>query len=243
MDISKKRIIAQVNHKNSGYIGGVDSWRGFLSCWLHHPVFSSPDKPPSAISGQIRPVDADGKDIARKIAAAEKRLGVTLPLSYREFVFAFAASEKNEITNGENGVGLLPLDKIGFMRDLMPLDVKLALEHSSNSVDADYLRYGIGQDEATLRSTYVANGILIGTYGWDSYETIVIYPQLVTEDGEMEAALGLHAGQFRTPSFAELMRQLSYLELAEDESMPPYSQKQLLGTCADRLLLKNVWWK
>jgi hypothetical protein len=62
-------------------------------------------------------------------------------------------------------------------------------------------------------------------------------------DGEMEAALHYHAGEFRAPSFAELMRQLSIMEISTVDHVPPYPQEILKGTCADKLPIADAWWE
>ncbi len=48
----------------------------------------------------------------------------------------------------------------------------------------------------------------------------------------METALFALASESRTPSFAEMMRQLFYLFTHDPDSIPIYSQEQLKETCA-----------
>lgn len=243
--VSKTReaIAAQVNPRHSGYAGSAGDWKRFLGCWRDR-FAALPDGAgrDSALRGQVRPDGAAAAAVMAEMDAAEKRLGVKLPSSYRDFVLAFAAAPRPAGKSLENDTGLLPPSQIGFVRDLSPLSAQLAADYPTESDDAEYLVYGVGQDDAAMRSSYVPQGILIGKYGRNASDEIVLYPRLRTTDGEMEAALGYHAGQFRAPSFAELMRQLSHLELAAPDAVPPYKQGKLRGSCADRLPMRDVWW-
>jgi hypothetical protein len=233
----------QVNARPSGYAAQPGDWKRFLGCWRDGFAALPDHDLKSALQGQLRPDDADQARVRAELDAAEKRLGVRLPRSYRDFMLAFAAAQRPAAEALDNYTGLLPPNQIGFVRDLAPYSVQLAAENPWESFDSQYLVYGEGQDDASYRSSYVPLAIFIGKYGEAMFEDLVLYPQLVTEDGEMEAAMGFHAGQFRAPSFAELMRQLSLLELGHVDSVPPYPQTRLRGTCAERLTMREVWWK
>jgi len=112
-----------------------------------------------------------------------------------------------------------------------------------HSADAEYFTYGVKQDDASGRTEYHHDAIVVGKHGNSQYEVIVLYPQVRTADGEMEAALFYHSGEFRAPSFAEVMRQLSILETQPVDHVPPYPQSMLHGTCAEKLPIKDVWWE
>jgi hypothetical protein len=112
----------------------------------------------------------------------EQRLGVRLPPSYREFL---------RVTNGWDGDGiacgpLLPIEKIGWLRDLDP---DLAEDWSSSyeglSIpDEDYFVYGKGQDPAHLRTEYLPDTLQIGEYDDGTY---LLNPHVRAPDGEWEA--------------------------------------------------------
>jgi hypothetical protein len=126
------------------------------------------------------------------------------------------------------------------------LEPQLAAEEEKwpmHSSDEDYYVYGVKQDDVSGRTANHRNAIVVGKYGDSRYEVIALYPQVKTADGEMEAALFFHSGEFRAPSFAELMRQLSILETTGIDHLPPYPQSALHGTCADKLRIDNPWWE
>jgi hypothetical protein len=119
----------------------------------------------------------------------------------------------------------------------------VAEEDPIESSDVEYVMYGTVQEGTSIRTCYLRNAILIGRYGDSMFEQILLYPQVSTQDGELEAAIRFHASQFRAPSFAEMMRQWSHLEMLLPNTVPPYAQDRLRCTCADHLPMKNVWWR
>ena len=139
--------------------------------------------------------------------------------------------------------GFLAPEAIDTVARLDPQGVALAQQFPIESDDASYFRYGIDQDSATMRASQQPGALIVGKYGHSLYEQIVLFPQVRTRDGEMEAALLGWSGTFRAPSFAELMRQLHYHDLGRADHVPPYAQTLLAGTCADAMPLQDVWWK
>ncbi len=110
-----------------------------------------------------------------------------------------------------------------------------------NTSDEKYYQYGTKQDTSTGRNSYLKGALVVGKYGHSNNELILLFPNSKTKDGEMEASILSYASEFRTPSFAEMMRQISLLDT--EDLLPPYPQEKINLTCARFLPLKNVWWK
>lgn len=91
--------------------------------------------------------------------------------------------------------------------------------------------------------SYLRSAIVIGQYGPSSFELVLLNPLVATANGELESFVLYHSGQFRTPSFAEMARQLSYMEITRADFVPPYSQQALAASCAKEITLSAVWWK
>ncbi|UXI70354.1 hypothetical protein [Tahibacter amnicola] len=160
-------------------------------------------------------------------------------MSYRDFVRTYHPAT----VPGADVVGFYHPSHVKRMADVEPWYVEVASAHAIDSTNAEYHVYGVAQDDSTGRTRYLADALVVGKYGTNTTDFIVLYPQSLTADGEMEAALIYPAGEFRAPSFAELMRQLSYLQTRHVDDMPPYAQTALVGTCAAKLVLRDVWWK
>ena len=232
---------ATLPSRSSGYVRGVKQWYDFLSCWQTAMPRSSHDTEPSSAltHGSVRKPPASAE---REIEALEKSLGTALPASYKDFVRAYAPASIQTASDPRHMVGMLAPSQVKRLKSFDPDAVKLAEKYPIDSSDKDYFVYGTRQDGVRGKNRYWAESIVVGKYGSALFERIVLYPQSRTADGEFEAALHFHASEFRAPSFAELMRQLSYLETYEPNVVPPYAQATLRNTCADKLPLSNVWW-
>lgn len=255
----ERRVTMKVNEtagvamlpKHSGYGSNPRQWSEFLQCWqsaLHDKVASLPEPERgvpqrSALTGGKIRDGAAASSVSAAIANMENSLGESLPASYKDFLQAYNLGEGPSSSDLKVSVGLFAPSEVARLKSIDPEAVKLAAKYPIETADEKYFVYGVGQDAISGRVRYYADAIFIGKYGPDLFERIVLYPQVKTSDGEMEAALHAHAGEFRAPSFAELMRQLSYLETKGPDAMPPYAQVALKKTCAEKLPLKNVWWE
>jgi len=241
--------------RHSGYVGDVHQWTEFLSCWheayivRHREILKeSPDYPylPTIEKDVLEPKNArQTQEMLEAIDQLEKRLGVALPKSYKDFLIAYQPTrlEPRAAPWGATRIGMYAPSLVDRLSVLEPEMVNIAKRYPIESSDSEYFVYGTEGDSLRGRTSYFPDAIVVGMYNVDSFELIVLYPQVRTADGEMEAALLENPGEFRAPSFAELMRQLSVLETKNADLMPPYSQQMLKGTCAEKLPLKDVWWK
>jgi hypothetical protein len=242
----------KLEQRNSGYIADPDKWRGFLSCW--QAGFSHRPDRNSAIGGSIlgnyelNLTARDPKEVAarrRAIGDVERRLEMRLPQSYVDFLLAYRdpGHLSREVASHKVN-GLLDLSHVGYLAELDPDALRALEENPVDSAAPDYFRYGAGQDAIVRRTKYLRNAILVGRYGDAQYEIVLLYPDVRTIDGEMEAAILFHSGEYRTPSFAEMMRQLSVLETRDKSVLEfPYPQEVLKDSCAEKLPQMGVWWK
>lgn len=250
----KKINGTEIIEHHSGYTHGIQQWINFLNCWEgNYQIFRDRNLIKngydifSILNMKNVSIDIKEKsnDARAQLMQAEKRLGVKLPQSYKDFVVAFGLVRmiSQEAATEQNMIGMFLPSRIRRLAEADSLTSSLILETPLNSPDDEYFVYGIKEDCGSGRAHFWSDAILVGMYGDAMFERVVLYPQVRTEDGEMEASMGFHASEFRAPSFAELMRQLSYMETHDIVNVPPYAQLKLENTCADKLPLKNVWWE
>lgn len=179
----------------------------------------------------------------------EKRLGIRLPKSYRDFLAVYSTRLKGAQSADDRRfpTGLYAPEDVRWLKDVDPQLIRIyqqvAAQNGGRVSDTDYYRYGVDQDSAPGRPEYLDRAIVLGKHGRDSEEYILMYPDSQTKDGEYEVALLWHAGEFRAPSFAEAMRQLYFMDTQNPDRVAPYAQSRLRGSCADALPLHEVWWQ
>lgn len=247
----KEASMKKLEERDSGYAAGPEQWRHFLACWqaaVRRPVLPDSDPLLSSVLAplaEINTSESTAVTSARRdaIASLEQRLGTRLPRSYKDFLLVYRPKSVGGSAAAAAVHGLWDTPRVGFLSVIVPQMLPILDEYAYDADDSEYYIYGSQQDDVIFRSRYVKNAIVIGQYSGSMHELIVLYPDSRTMDGEMEAAWIQHSGQFRAPSFAELMRQLSVTEAlhtAGDGLNHP--QAKLKGTCAEKLPLQNVWW-
>lgn len=247
MPIEMGSNVMKLSSRKSGYSANEENWKEFLACWHQEEVGRAANSGGGSfalIDKDVEKVIASAEDLARQkqaILALEARLDIKLPASYVDFVMAYLPSLSLPLKDSD--VGFISTDYVAKLAEVDPEYVAIAENHFLNSSDDDYYRYGTNQDDSAGRTSYLRNAIVVGKYGGSNFELIILYPNSTTSDGEMEASLLLHSGEFRAPSFAELMRQLSYMQTNDVDSVPPYDQKRLVDSCAQKLPLVGVWWE
>lgn len=254
-EASMSKKVLKLSDMHSGYSGEPAQWDEFLWCWYEASLVAhqgmlkkTPDIPFFPILNKyvVTPSKREAtEDVTLSIVKAEKNLRVTLPRSYKDFLLAYRPPllRGQKAPWGEVLIGMYAPSQIGRVADLFPLKVEISKKYPIETEDKEYFIYGIEQDDASGRISYLSDAIVVGKYSDQMHALIVLYPQIRSADGEMEAALYAHSGEFRAPSFAELMRQLSFMETNPGMPGPPFPQANLKGTCADKLSMTNVWWK
>lgn len=197
----------------------IEMWQAFLAEW--ESVFFAqldPESEPEALvsAGKLTFPPASEAEIA----AAEARLGQTLPPSYRAFLQASNGLWMSCF--GETG-RLCPVDEIGLLIDLAPEDIgawdDTDLDRPS---DEDYFIYGEGQDSVMMRTEYLPTAVVISALD-EGEGQYLLNPQVVTADGEWEAWFMAHwlPGAIRYRSFADMLQDArqSYDDLAAHDAI------------------------
>lgn len=224
---------------NSDYYSTPDSWQQFLSCWLK----KQEDLGSDLAFLKLKDVPDDDKTPANHIDQW-KYVDIAIPKSLSDFYRAYLSLGGEFLaSHDKEEIGIYSPDEVLLLRDFEPELLAIDLQFPIESEDERYYRYGIAQDDSDGRSSYRKDAIVIGKYGYSYYELILMYPSSRTLDGEMEVAILSHAYEYRAPSFAEMMRQLSMLFLSDLDLLPPYSQQILDGTCADIIKPVDPWWE
>jgi SMI1 / KNR4 family (SUKH-1) len=149
---------------------------------------------------------------AEEIDAAEKRLGVHLPASYKAFLHV-SNGWRQIAMDAQDGL-LYPVSQIGWFRELEPESL-LAWLSGSSSIDASdeqYFVYGPRQDSVHLRDSYLKDCLAISNQ-IDS-AIYLLNPHVVDASGEWEAWFfgSKLPGANRYQSFQEMM-QAEYLRV------------------------------
>lgn len=223
--------INDLKSRHSGYDPDSADWSGFLTCWTGE-MKSTPSEASSTVLQLLEKPLAIGESNVKRIQ---------LPRSFIDFISALDSFTSE--SSSMSGSGFYRTADVALLKDINPSYLQAVHLHAIEAGDDLYFRYGIEQDDAAGRFTYLRNALVVGKYNADSFGYIVLYPDSRTADDEMEAALIFHSGEYRAPSFAELVRQLSYMEIKRPTTVPPYAQSSLDATCASLIRLRDVWWR
>jgi hypothetical protein len=154
-----------------------------------------------------------------EITSLENRLGVSLPLSYRQFL---------RISNGWRHTGyfiyrLWSTSKVAWFEEHYQgwIDAYLEPSRGLPSISDDkYFVYGEEQDSVNIRVEYLETALEISDAG-DS-AIYLLNPKVVTSDGEWEAWFFANwlAGATRYRSFQELMEaeRQKFLDMPKEEA-------------------------
>lgn len=239
------------HRRHSAYAGTVEDWRRFLSCW-HREIRDSPAL--GSAGGQreslikrdvlVESPALSADAIRDEVRTHERRLGVALPRSYVDFVVAYyptyhADPSRSHVIDGRELLHVSEVDRIEKVWKNWTVPGARGVDAS----DREYFVYGTEQDYIYSRPRYIDTSITLGMHDTGSSFMLVLHPEVLTSDGEMEAEAFFHAGSERTPSFAEMMRKIYFGEARLPPDSPAISQEMMRGTCADLLPMKDVWWK
>lgn len=176
-------------------------WQPFLEKWSKAVLASEDlpyyDLPRSAIESEWLGYPGASEE---EIAAVEKRLGKTLPPSYRSFL---------KISNGWRQTGhfiddLWPVSKIDWHRILNPAQITI---WESDDLEMDESPW---EDKGRYRIAEVDNFSQLASTlqisDWGDEEILLLNPDVISADGEWEAwfMAGWIPGAYRFPSFWEM---------------------------------------
>lgn len=186
----------------------ADSWRPLLH-GLSRNIVSDPDLMPRVTAAELEAGFVGREGAApHEVAEAERRLGTSLPRSYREFLLA------------SNGWGVLShaiwrlwstAELEWFKtRNQRWIDIWTKPRRDGRPrpdvPDEDYFVYGPSQESYNIRERYLPSMLEISDKG--DAAVLLLNPEVVSQDGEWEAwffASWLN-GAMRFPSFADLMQ-------------------------------------
>jgi hypothetical protein len=189
------------------------NWAEFLATWsrelLEEPKIAEM-MPPEVIESSWLGYPGASEE---QISAAESRLGINLPSSYREFL---------KVTNGWRATGLFihnlwavehidwhanrHQDRIKAFSEayLSAFSKAAALSPSVLVPDEEYFAYGQGQDSFAIRVQYLQTALEISDIGDDA--VYLLNPQVVAANGEWEAwFFASWTGARRHRTFWEMM--------------------------------------
>jgi hypothetical protein len=148
-----------------------------------------------------------------EIAAAERRLGVPLPPSYKDFL---------RISNGWLTISsrIVPVEGIAWLRDKGPGWVEnfgIGSDSDADQAMRQHLVYGKQQDPPRYRSAYVRECLQLSDTLAEINCVFLLNPALVFETGECEAwfLAAWLPGARRFKSFYELMYWMRTVDLSE----------------------------
>jgi hypothetical protein len=177
----------------------IYDWNTILNAWL--PTQGSAGKASRRAGAS-----------AEQLAQAERRLGASLPESYRTFLEATNGC----FTGGGFVYELWPVESIDWFQKLEPQWVEAYtgphLPNAPTVSDEKYCVYDATEDPAYLRVEYLTTALQISPTG-DS-AVYLLNPRVVAEDGEWEAWFFANwlPGATRYRSFVEMI--LKEYELA-----------------------------
>ena len=229
----------------ANYRSGNTDWKHFLQCWREH-VNNRLNLGRGYSGLKLLPPNMNvvplGKSVVESqaiIKKYEEKLGVKLPASYKHFI---------EATNNQgwyiesstapaSRVTLLPLDEIGPYPDKDPKNLEYwkRSDPSSRPIDIHrYVRYGYHpdpmkrQDPAYFEVSQLETLLLIGAF--EGGGAILLNPKIVSTDGEFETwVLDFKTFAWRYRSFAEMMQNVAYFDIALEDARSPLSEEGVLS--------------
>jgi hypothetical protein len=192
--------------------GSVDrlGWNGFLRRWSDDIIGLL-----RTLNRDLAPLDKEAVELGylgysgasqEEIDVSERRLGVKLPPSYKEFLV---------VTNGWRQVAMdaesgrmFRVSEIGWFRDLYPDSLEgwlLGSRGMPDPSDDQYFRYGSDQDSITVRNRYLKEALAISQQV--DAAVYLLNPRVVGPEGEWEAWFFGYSlpGANRYRSFKEMM--------------------------------------
>ncbi|MFF3390439.1 SMI1/KNR4 family protein [Streptomyces sp. NPDC002669] len=195
-------------HPEPGHQPATRPWRDLLQRWSDawlDPVRHEQERAEPFPAG-IRAARWLGTTGAtpEELTGLERRLGTSLPPSYREFL----GTSDGWLDTTDEIAHLLSTREIGWVKDLDPeliegWDDGTAADHVP---DEKYFVYGDEQDCCAIRTEYLGHMLKV-SHTPESGDVYLLNPCVITPDGEWEAWYLAHwlPGAVRHRSFWDLM--------------------------------------
>jgi hypothetical protein len=241
--------VESMSQIDSGYRSATTDWQQFLVCWEER-MLQERAKQKDALSipltQMVEPGSSAYAENVEALDAAERRLGLKLPASYRHFA---ALTGGYWLDDGEGDQYLstetppshfLPIGAIDLFKNIDKFNWPIwdKNRYPGGTVNEVYYIYdsfeGGKQDAAKFRDGHLDHLIKIGEFRGGA--VVLLNPKEVTSDGEHEAwfLAPYIAGAARYRSFAELMQFRMIAELYGARDVISSSEKH--NSCA-RLLI------
>lgn len=152
---------------------------------------------------------------------AEKRLGVKLPQSYKDFLMVCNPGRgwlKNRQDAGDSY--MLPLSEIDFLKNLEKELYEIALTDGFDSSDEDYFKYYPRQQGGSDKGSFYDKLIVVGRNSEN--DLVILNPYVRTLDGELETTFLSHGSIRRATSFAAMMKNIYLYEVGDFGHYPLY---------------------
>lgn len=223
---------------NSGYESKSVNWSSFINCW------SRDERELGSTEQPLLNVVSLNKQASDLFSLENSNHNLeNYSRSYIDFIKEYIAMGGVFVDPEGDEIGFFDPNDVDTIQAIAPSISQIDDEWKIESKDNEYYRYGVNQDTSSGRNSYLDKALVLGRFGSSEYELILIYPNSTTLDGESESAILSHSYEFRTPSFAEMVRQLAFHATKNLSSLPPYPQVDLINSCANEIKLKNVWWR
>ncbi len=150
-----------------------------------------------------------------QIAAAEARLGIRFPPSYRSFLGLSNGWSVLTYFTGQ----LWSTDRVAWFRERNQEWIAILTEFGEEDMsDADYAIYGPGQNTESMRTQYLRTALEISNPDYRDSHVYLLNPEIVTTEGEWEAWRLAAESCRRYRSFWEMM-QAEYAQFLKQNQM------------------------
>jgi len=193
-------------NKDSGYLGSVDDMKQFLKCWSKQARTASRAPGDGIYEAYVSKIGQEEQ--LRRIQVMEKRLGSSLPDSFKNFLMAggdhFQTFENIEYSTTKH---FSLHDAVADYYSVNKKDAIIWEEDVGETNISDHFNYSNKQDSAQYYRPYIKHLIVVGGYDGRA-PSYFLNPYIRLKDGEWEAwyLSGDLPGAYRFPSFAHLLR-------------------------------------
>jgi len=225
--------------KRSCYAGNPGEWRIFIKNWK--------EKIPLEHSDYSIVKDISFNDLANfdeKIIDAEKRLGILLPDSYKDFLRAITIPPGLHPSNEDffDFSGFLNVNYIDWMGGIDGDYFNVIQGFDFHENEGEYFSYGVDFSFDHLSTGF--GDFLMVIAKIDVSEYLLLNTKFHSSDGEFEAAYLTPSSIVRYPNFAEMMRQFAAIDCSLVDNIGPASQISLnkIDWIGGKLI-SDPWWR
>lgn len=212
----------------------IDAWDQFLNCWSLEALQGN-----SAISTRIPEWKNRKRPAADLVANLEKKLNLTLPRSYKDFLFVSGGNFQffNHLSDEE----LSAFHEIGKVDVYSKLSKKNWQMWKTTYQDVKvsdelYFVYGNDQLAPNFRAEYLDDAIEVGSFYLGTQDFILLNPVVKTSNNEAEAwwLSSKNPGADRYKTFADLMIALYFNDV---HGIRYPEENKIVNSCANYIYI------